>query len=358
MGSIHNSNFKNDRTIYQDDPQDKSSKNSNDFRKRSYSYDDYDLLTVNSVSTRSQNSFRTYPVSVEKKYTKIANPVFEFALSTTCSAEKTKTFLKKGNNVTISLSNNSNDSITNISDSKFKNIDSDLNNKCNIDTKPSLILHTPVLTDNSLSAKIDTSLIELTQDVRKKILDAKTDFDKFVREQDDTSLRTKPYEELDTNVQKQTDKNPKENFNGNYPEEISIINHSNNSITKNNNNTSYSTKNTQENFNKDENQSINDEVTEVKNFLKILDKEPDFSSSESTSSISSNSSFNKIYPSPTRKPKPTQNKTNTTTQRLNADKLCKQALNMIKFLASLQMKKLDLKHEPRQRRIAFLEWIG
>ena len=31
---------------------------------------------------------------------------------------------------------------------------------------------------------------------------------------------------------------------------------------------------------------------------------------------------------------------------------------MIKFLASLQMKKLDLKHDPRQRRVAFLEWIG
>ena len=95
-----------------------------------------------------------------------------------------------------------------------------------------------------------------------------------------------------------------------------------------------------------------------RNFLKILDKELDFSSSESTSSISSNSSFNKIYPSPTRKPKPIQNKTNITIQRLNSDKLCKQALNIMKFLASLQMKKLNLKHEPRQRRIAFLEWIG
>ena len=30
---------------------------------------------------------------------------------------------------------------------------------------------------------------------------------------------------------------------------------------------------------------------------------------------------------------------------------------MIKILACLQMKKLDLKHEQRQGRIAFLEWI-
>ena len=31
---------------------------------------------------------------------------------------------------------------------------------------------------------------------------------------------------------------------------------------------------------------------------------------------------------------------------------------MIKFLGTLQMMKLDLKHEPRQRRMAFLEWIS
>ena len=31
---------------------------------------------------------------------------------------------------------------------------------------------------------------------------------------------------------------------------------------------------------------------------------------------------------------------------------------MIKFLGTLNMKKLDLKHEPRQRRYAFMEWIS
>ena len=30
---------------------------------------------------------------------------------------------------------------------------------------------------------------------------------------------------------------------------------------------------------------------------------------------------------------------------------------MIKFLGTLNMKKLDLKHEPRLRRVSFLEWI-
>ena len=43
--------------------------------------------------------------------------------------------------------------------------------------------------------------------------------------------------------------------------------------------------------------------------------------------------------------------------KLTSDKECPQALQMIKFLGTLQMKKLDLKHEPRLRKVAFLEWI-
>ena len=53
---------------------------------------------------------------------------------------KGKKFLKQGNNVTNLLLDTYNDLITNNSDSNLKNIDSDLNNKCNIDTKLSLIL--------------------------------------------------------------------------------------------------------------------------------------------------------------------------------------------------------------------------
>ena len=44
--------------------------------------------------------------------------------------------------------------------------------------------------------------------------------------------------------------------------------------------------------------------------------------------------------------------------KLTSDKVCSQALQMIKFLGTLHMRKLDLKHEPRLRRIAFLEWIS
>ena len=39
---------------------------------------------------------------------------------------------------------------------------------------------------------------------------------------------------------------------------------------------------------------------------------------------------------------------------LNSDRICKQALTMTKFLGTLQMKKLDLKYELRQRKNGFL----
>ena len=44
--------------------------------------------------------------------------------------------------------------------------------------------------------------------------------------------------------------------------------------------------------------------------------------------------------------------------KLTSDKVYSQALQIIKFLGTLHMRKLDLKHEPRLRRIAFLEWIS
>ena len=44
--------------------------------------------------------------------------------------------------------------------------------------------------------------------------------------------------------------------------------------------------------------------------------------------------------------------------KLTSDKVCSQALQMIKFLGTLHRRKLDLKHEHRLRRIAFLERIS
>ena len=41
--------------------------------------------------------------------------------------------------------------------------------------------------------------------------------------------------------------------------------------------------------------------------------------------------------------------------RLTSDKVCYQALQMIKFLGTLHMRKLDLKHELRLKTIAFLK---
>ena len=38
--------------------------------------------------------------------------------------------------------------------------------------------------------------------------------------------------------------------------------------------------------------------------------------------------------------------------------MCSKALELIKFLGTLQMRKLELKHDPKLRRASFLEWIS
>lgn len=198
LGSIHNSNFLNDRICYDNDYANKN-QISNDRLKRNYSFDDCNLLTEKSVSTRSQNTLKTYPlfVPIKRKNAKSSNPIIEFAFSTTCSTEKTETFLKKRNNVTDSLLDTSESPITNISDSNFENFESDKNNKGNIANNFTLDLHTPANTSAPV-AKIDTSLIELTNQVRRNIMAAKSDFDNFIRRTDDTKVRTETNDEIDT----------------------------------------------------------------------------------------------------------------------------------------------------------------
>ena len=71
------------------------------------------------------------------------------------------------------------------------------------------------------------------------------------------------------------------------------------------------------------------------------------SSKQSTDSSSDNTSRERVN-------KPTLKKQG---ERLSNKRLCYQALKMIKFLGTIHLKKLDLKHEPRLRRIAFLDWI-
>ena len=77
----------------------------------------------------------------------------------------------------------------------------------------------------------------------------------------------------------------------------------------------------------------------------------DFSSELSKTTNSSSSDNN-----------PKADNLGSTTRRnskpLSDKKLCYQALNMIKFLGTtINMKKLDLKHEHRLRRVTFLDWI-
>ena len=44
--------------------------------------------------------------------------------------------------------------------------------------------------------------------------------------------------------------------------------------------------------------------------------------------------------------------------RLKGDKVCSQALQIIQFLGTLYIQKLDLKYKPRLRRIPFFEWMS
>ena len=103
-------------------------------------------------------------------------------------------------------------------------------------------------------------------------------------------------------------------------------------------------------------------------FTETIDipSEPDFSDNPSSSSSSvmfldtSESSKQSTVSSFDNTSEERNNKPTIKNQgkKLSNKRLCYQALNMIKFLGIIHRKKLDLKHEPRLRRIAFLDWIG
>ena len=101
---------------------------------------------------------------------------------------------------------------------------------------------------------------------------------------------------------------------------------------------------------------IND-ITSILQQDQVDPPEEPSSSDSSTSSSSSSSSSSKSSSSSSIE----QAKSillDKHTSKLSDSKICSQALNMIKFLGTLNMKKLDLKHEPRLRRATFLEWIS
>ena len=88
----------------------------------------------------------------------------------------------------------------------------------------------------------------------------------------------------------------------------------------------------------------------------------DFNSSDPSSSISSSSSLDYFLSSSIPTISSTSNsvvdiQTPNQNKLLN-DKICSQELGMMKFLGTLNTKKLDQKHKPRLRRTAFLEWIS
>ena len=78
-------------------------------------------------------------------------------------------------------------------------------------------------------------------------------------------------------------------------------------------------------------------------------------SSSSSSSLSSSSSSSKS----SKQHKQTIKKLGKNKyKKLSNKKMCSKALELIKFLGTLQMKKLELKHDPKLRRASFLEWIS
>ena len=103
------------------------------------------------------------------------------------------------------------------------------------------------------------------------------------------------------------------------------------------------------------NQILNDEEIS----LDFNSSDPSSSSSSSSSHYFSTSSISTINSIPTQSINiKTQKKKKNKEIKLSGDKICSQALGMIKFLGTLNTKKLALKHEPRLRRTAFLEWIS
>ena len=85
------------------------------------------------------------------------------------------------------LSNNKNTLISNYSNSKFENDESDSNNICNINSNDISNTSTPFHANN-LQMQIDTSLIKLTNHVQENIIAPKNDFDNFTRKNNTKSL--------------------------------------------------------------------------------------------------------------------------------------------------------------------------
>ena len=88
---------------------------------------------------------------------------------------------------------------------------------------------------------------------------------------------------------------------------------------------------------------------------------------DSDSSSSSSSRTPKKTQKHTSKKRKMKKKLYSTRQKLSKSKkekyptdeeLCKQSLAMIKFLGPMKTRKLDFKHDPKNRRIAFLEWLS
>ena len=241
--------------------------------------------------------------------------------------------------------------------------------------------------NNLTSTDVDRSIIKLTHQMKENFISAKQDFDNYLKtnlvgkiksnSQDSITAKESQINEL----LKDSNDKAHNTYNDNYDNEQ-------NETLPEQNNKLESLKHEIESIPEEQDHnSLSSILTDIddtsqKNNHIHLTGSPSssFSSSseDSSSSSSTNDSFmandfssietdelsslDKINKKVKRKKKELKKNTkrhiSENNSKLTSDKVCYQALQMIKFLGTLHMRKLDLKHEPRLRRIAFLEWIS
>ena len=132
---------------------------------------------------------------------------------------------------------------------------------------------------------------------------------------------------------------------------ISTNNNENDYDLHDNKNNNYKNKGKRYSFEAYDSLSEDEEWSDNNNINNNDDDSSSTSSSSSTTTSSSSINHKKIYLTKTSDKK---NKKKGPSD----DSLCKQSLSIIKLLGTMRTKKLDLKHEPKARRIVFLEWLA
>ena len=201
-----------------------------------------------------------------------------------------------------------------INDSKLDNLVNE-SNHISVSSDPILISRTDLLTDTLTTTAANIEIKQLVKNMQD-------DLEIGLNSHDNKSMRT------NNNTIKI----------GNDESNITIIKNSNNMNNK---------------YTFEEYDSISDDEEWSDNYdFKYNSSKSDITSSSSISTKSSTSSrkHKKRYKSRDKKKHKEGN--------ISDESLCKQSLAIIKLLGTMRTKKLDLKHEPKSRRAAFLDWLA